>query len=419
MSARETYRVRTIFPGTAMLCFAALLYACSSDPRASPSRPFPGCEMHDLAPCDTKTVACQESRFQFAACLRGAVGGTPPPLTLMTEEDYVTYTNASSEGRDLHTNHYEIAMTWLGLAQPGSFNFVPLTKESIANWFGTYRWRQRDLLVIDHGTPAFDVGSNVALVAALIRALRDRDIQIGTWTTAVSVNDVDSNWGADAMWFGEGRFFSNRYQAALDGRDPSADEIARINAGIADDIAWIRAQPSTYLATNARFAANFGARATYLAWKRGGVDAVNALYADKLITHQLMASDTEELAAPTLKYHARPRAPDEWDQDPLVTAVGAWGLYLALGRSLQSELAWSLALGWSGEQLFVFKGVDPNQGETALVWQLETADETSASSLEAALMTAIPSAGVRRNGSFITLAMASNETPLDWAFVAD
>ena len=311
-------------------------------------------------------------------------------------------------------------MTWLGLAQPGSFHSVPATKESVAHRFGTYRWKQRDLLVIDHGKPADDVASNVALVEAMIRALRDRDIQIGTWTTVVAVNDVDSSWGADAMWFGEARFFSNRYQAALDGKDPASfDEFAQINAGIRDDIAWIRAQPSTYLATNARFAQNFGARATYLVWKRGGVEAVNILFSDKLITHQLMASETAELAAPALKYHARPRAPDAWDQDPTVTALGAWGLYLSLVRNLKSDAAWSLALDWSGEQLFIYKGAEPNEGDTALVWQLETADETSASSLEAALTAGIPSAHLRRSGSFITLAIASNQDPLDWAFVAD
>ncbi len=196
MSACGIFRVQPTFLAATVLCLAASTNACSSEPQALHSHPIPGCEMHDIAPCDTKTRACQQSRFEFAACLRGAVGGAPPPLTLITEEDYVAYVNGTSEGRDLPTNHFEIAMTWLGLAQHGSFNFVPVTKESIADWFGTYRWRQRDLLVIDHGRPADDVASNVALVKAMIRALRDRDIQVGTWTTVVSVNDVDSNWGS-------------------------------------------------------------------------------------------------------------------------------------------------------------------------------------------------------------------------------
>jgi hypothetical protein len=411
-------KVQPTFLAKTVLFLAALTNACSSDARATHSYPIPGCEMHDIAPCDAKTRTCQQSRFELAACLRGAVGGAPPPLTLMTEEDYMAFANGTSEGRETPTNHYEIAMTWLGLAEPGSFDFVPVTKDSVANWFGTYRWQQRDLLIVDHGKPADDVASNVALVEALIRALRDRDIQLGTWANAVSVHDVDSTWGADAMYFGEGHFFSNRYQAALDGKDPARfDEFAQISAGIRDDIAWIRAQPSTYLATNARFAPNFGARAMYLAWQRGGMDAVNTLYADKLITHQLMA--TEELAAPTLRYHGRPRAPDPWHQDPIVTALGAWGLYLSLVRALESDAAWSLALGWRGEQLFVYKGVEPNEGQTALVWQLETADQTSASSLETALTTGIPSARVQRTGSFVTLAIASNQDALDWAFVAD
>ena len=233
MSDREISRAQGTFLARTVLCLATLTNACSSDSQAAQAHPIAGCEMHDLAPCDAKTRACQQARFEFAACLRGAVGGAPPPLTLMTEDQYVAYSNSTLEGRDPPTNHYEIAMTWLGLAQPGSFNFHPITKESVANWFGTYRWRQRDLLVIDHGKPADDAASNVALVEALIRALRDRDIQVGTWTTVVSVNDVDSNWGADAMYFGEGQFFSNRYQAALDGQDPANfDEFGQISAGI-------------------------------------------------------------------------------------------------------------------------------------------------------------------------------------------
>jgi len=402
------------------LCLATVASACSSDARAPQAHPVAGCEMHDVVPCDARTVDCEKSRFELAACLRGALGGDPPAITLMTEEEYAANINATSQGTEAATNHYEVAMTWLGLAQPGSFDFVPVTKDSVADWFGTYRWRQRDLLVIDHGKPADDVASNVALVGAMIRALRDRDIQIGTWATVVSVYDVDSNWGADAMWFGEAQFFSNRYQAAVEGADAaSVDELAWINTGIRDDIAWIRMQPSSYLGTGARFAHHFGARASYLAWKRGGAEALNTLYSHKLITQQLMASETEELPAPALKYHARPRAPNNWDQDPTVTALGAWGLYLSLVRNLESDAAWALALGWSGEQLFVYKGIEPNDGDTALVWQLEMADEASASSVEAALIAGTPIGQVQRIGSFVTMAVASNQDPLAWAFVTD
>ncbi len=113
------------------------------------------------------------------------------------------------------------------------------------------------------------------------------------------------------------------------------------------------------------------------------------------------------------------QAPSEWDQDPIVTAVGAWGLFLSLSRNLEPEAAWSLALNWSGEQLFVYKGAEPNQDDTALIWQLEMADEASASTLEEALRSGDPSVQVGRTGSFVTLAKASNGDSLDWAFVAD
>lgn len=419
MSHTGVSPAQSIISSMAALGQLLLINACGVDSGAPQSRPIPGCEMHDVTPCDARTRACEMSRFELAACLRGAVGGEPPPITLMTEEQYIASFNGPNEGRAQTVNHYEVAMTWLGLAQLGSFSFVPITKQDVADLFGTYRWRNRDLLVIDHGKPADDAESNVALVAAMIRALRDRDIQIGTWATAVSVFDADSTWGADAMYFGEARFFANRYQAALEGRSlANFEEFAQINAGIREDVAWIRTQPSTYLATNARFAPNFGARAIYLTWRRGGMDAVNYLYADKLITHQLMADETEEAPLPKLKYHGRPRAPEGWLQEPLVTALGAWGLYLSLVRNMDSEAAWSLALHWSGEQLFVYTAIEPSQ-DTALVWQLEMTDEASAVALSAALSAGSPTGQVQRSGTFVTLAIASNEDRLEWAFVAD
>ena len=288
----------------------------------------------------------------------------------------------------------------------------------MARWFGSYRWRNKDLLIIDHGRPADDVVSNVELVGALIRALRDRDIDIRIWTTQVSVFDIDSNWGADAMYFGEARFFSNRYRAALDGVAPgSFDELALINQGIRDDVAWIPSQPSSMVATNDRFAYNFGARVAYLAWRTGGVDGVNALYDGKLLTHQLMASENEQGPPPELKYHTLPRASEEWEYSPTTTAIGAWGLFLSLSKHLDQDAAWALALKWSGEQLFVHKGVEPNEAETALIWQLEMADEDSAAALEDVLKMYPLTPQVRRTGSFVTLAISSNEAPLEWAFV--
>jgi hypothetical protein len=424
MSEGEVSRAQPSYRA-ALLCLALLSNACGAADARQESKskavPIAGCEMLDIAPCDTKTRDCQLSRLELAACLRETNVGTLPKVTIMTEQAYVDDVNAAFLGKGLSgTNHFEVAMTWLGLAEAGSFTFVPPTTESVANWFGSYRWRQKEVLVVDHGGPADDEASNVELVAALIQALRDRDTDIAMWTTVVSIFDVDSSWAGDAMYFGEGRFYSNRYQAALDGRSTSGfDEGARINDGIREDIDWIRTQPSPYVATNSRFAHNFGARVAYLAWQRDGAGGVNALWDSKLFTQQLMASESEQGPAPALKYHARPRAPSEWDQDPTVTALGAWGLFLSLSRVLEMDAAWSLALDWSGEQLFVFKGSEGSEDETALVWQLEMADEESASLLEAALSSSAEGAQVKRAGTFVTLALASNQGPLDWAFVVD
>ena len=427
MSERGSTKARRILQSTHsvyLVALVAMVGACSSEPLTVPTHttPVAGCEQLDVTPCDTFNHDCQVSRLELAACLRQTKPGTLPTVTYMTEQQYADSINATYAGvQPPVPNHFEIAMTWLGLAQPGSFDFVPMLEADVADWFGTYRWRQKELLLIDHGRPADDVASNVELLSALIRALRDRDIDIGSWTTKVGVFDLDSNWGSDAMYIGESRFFANRYQTALEGVDASRfDAMASFNQGIRDDIAWIRAQPSSYVGTNARFARNFGARAVYLAWIKNGVDGVNALYETKSITHQIMASETEAAPLPALTYHTLPRASEEWEYSPTTTAIGAWGLFLSLsavGQSLDQEAAWSLALKWSGERLFVHKGVDSNRRETALVWQLEMADEGAAYTLEEALKAYPMAPQVRRVGTFVTLAIASNQAPLDWAFV--
>ncbi|HYP90179.1 MAG TPA: hypothetical protein VEQ59_18540 [Polyangiaceae bacterium] len=418
MGEKAASKARSAHVPWALLCLAALSSACGTDEArgAAAPRTIPGCEMLDLSLCDTRQRECQTSRLAIAACLRETEPGALPQVSVMNEQEYVDYWNAQFEGKQSNkTNHFEVAMTWLGLAQPGSFGFVPLQAADVSDWFGTYRWRQEDLLLIDHGRPADDEASNVELVGALVRALRDRDIDISAWSTAVWIIDEDGRWGADAMYFGEARLYSNRYKAALEGLDPAAfDEMASIGDGIREDVAWIRAQPSSYVASNDRFPDNFGARFAYLAWQRGGAAGIDGLYDTYLLTHQLMASETEEGPPPSLKHHDLPVAPAAWESGN-VTAIGAWGLFLTLNRSLSSDAAWALSLDWRGDQVYVFKGVEPTD-ETALVWQLEMADEAAATALEAELGSADPEARIQRDGSFVTLAKTTNDDSLEWAF---
>jgi len=108
-----------------LLSLAGLLGGCGDNDElpAKPARPIPGCEGYELTPCDTKGFACQVARLQLASCLREIPmtrPPTPPPVTIMTEQEYVDYRNALFSGDGApSTNHFEVAMTWLGLAQEG------------------------------------------------------------------------------------------------------------------------------------------------------------------------------------------------------------------------------------------------------------------------------------------------------------
>lgn len=422
MTARERSRAQSAAGLALSFGLGLSTLACGDNDElpVRPPRPIAGCETLDVTPCDTADIACQNSRLQIAACLRKTGAGVMPPVTTMTEQGYVDYTNAIWENSATSaTNHFEVAMTWIGLARPGSFGFTPLTTDDVSDWLGTYRWRDNDLLLIDHGRRSDDLESNVALVGALVRFMRDRTLDLGAWSTFVSIVDVDSRWGGDALYFGEARFYANRYRAAVEGIDPERyDELTPINREIREDVEWIRTQPSTFLATNDRFPHNFGARAFYLAWQRGGSDAVEALFGSKILTQQLMVSEAEEHEAPAQRFHGKPLAPSSWFEEPNVTAIGAWGLYLSLSQYIAPEAAWKIAIEWHGDQIYVFKAVEPND-ETALVWQIEMADDDSAAALETALSKGVSGAEVRRDGTFVTLAKTTDASDLGWAFVEE
>jgi hypothetical protein len=425
MTEEGTTKAGSVHWRAALFSFAVCLPGCgdNDDLPPKPARPIAGCEQYELTPCDTKAYPCQVARLQLASCLKQipmSRPAPPPPARVMTEQEYVDYRNALFDGiTEPPTNHFEVAMTWLGLAEPGSFRYRPLTRDDVKDWFGTYRWREDDLLLIDHGKPANDIAANVALVETLIRALRDRNLDIGAWSSYVSITDIDSRWGGDASYFGEARFYADRYQAALEGVDLAEfNQLAPINQGIHDDVEWIRRQASTFMATNERFPDHFGARAAYLAWQRDGDAGVNAIFDSRLLTQQLMASETEQLAAPAVKLHEKPKAPEAWVTDPNLTAIGAWGLYLALNKRLPADEAWQLALAWRGDQVYVFQSVEPND-ETALIWQVDLTTREAAAKLEQVLTSGVSGSDVRRRGTFVTLAKATDDSSLDWGFVAD
>ncbi len=186
---------------------------------------------------------------------------------------------------------------------------------------------------------------------------------------------------------GKPDFIRTATKAAVDGVDPAAvDEFAQINDRVHEDIDWIRTQPSPYVATNSRFPSQLWC-ARYLSRLAKGrrrrreypVEFQTAhAAADGKRNRGRLGADSEVSCQAALSRTSG-------DQGAIVTAVGAWGLFLSLSRNLEPDVAWSLALGWSGEQLFVYAGASPNEDETALIWQLETADEAAGSALEEAL----------------------------------
>src|SRR5688572_23427436 len=76
------------------LLLAALAAGCGDEGGGPPApgvklHPVPGCETIDPAPCDVFDAACQTRLLALAACMRGSAPGALPPVSRMTEAEFV------------------------------------------------------------------------------------------------------------------------------------------------------------------------------------------------------------------------------------------------------------------------------------------------------------------------------------------
>lgn len=174
---------------------------------------------------------------------------------------------------------------------------------------------------------------------------------------------------------------------------------------------------SPLIASRSAFPYSYGQRFVDFAWQAGGRSAfLDLLAAPPASTHVLMGSSDTPSEPPPQVELSPPVAPGGWSA-PGNDVLGAWGLFLALTRAASAEAARPTALAWRGDRFSVYAGPRPFS-ETALVWQIELADEASASSVAANLGLLVGSAGVQRQETRVVVAAATSAVSLDWAFVS-
>jgi hypothetical protein len=380
--------------------------------------PLPGCEGFSYQPCDIHAVACLEELFAIAACARGTAPGPLPKISFLSEEQArLDLLARLARSPPPQPNHFEIALTELGLTQPQAFEPEIAASRLAQRWAAFYRRDLGDVVVIEHsavqgGAPApLDPRSLAALVYhELIHALQDRERSLDDFSEHFQT-DTDGNLRGLSVIEGEAQLHEEWLRAALSGLDvASIDWQSELRERREAAERSLFAESDLYSASLLRVPYAHGAQYVQSVWAEGGTEAVRALLqAPPDSMRQILASVWGGQAQPSageLPEPAEPSFPDA--QLQAWSRLGAWGLYLMLGPRLERrEQARELALHWRNDRLEAFSY---GENETAARWSIQLADMDAASSL-AAVLSGTPGFTLRQIGAEVRLLSGSDAAP--------
>jgi hypothetical protein len=399
----------------------ALVGCGGGDATGPASRPVPGCEAFDHAPCDVRVTSCQTRLFALAGCLRGEVPSAPPPITVLSEADFaaVLTLEAAMETPSPHLATWDWALSSLKLIEPGGLSTQTTLSESVKFIWGRYRsGASKDIQIIDHGADFDARSASPVLIHEMIHALQDREVDLAQ-LHATFETTPDSRLAVRSITEGEARLHETRYRASALGLDPAqVDWTRRFENAVDRDEQQLPKEPSPLTATSRAFPYEWGAHYVYNRWVAGGMSGVHGLFvAPPLTTRVLMASADVDV---DVDPEPAPERPDQPTPPPGWTVVGGdvlggWALFLVLTKStpdVATAAIEELALAWRSDGIGIFEGP---AGATAVVWRIDLGDPGVATQV-AALLAGLSNVTVSLVGTSITLAIASDAGPLDWAF---
>jgi hypothetical protein len=381
--------------------------------------PVPGCEAIDPAPCDVFDTGCQTRLLALAACMRGSSPGALPPVSRMTEAEFTQYLTArlAAEEPDPDLDHFELGLGMLGLVAPGAFTPSSMAAAQAARVRGFYRHDSDDIVIIDHGTVADDIQTNGVMLHEFVHALQDRDHDLTVWFDEHE-DSYDSALAARSVVEGEARFHQERFGVSLLGLDPNAVDLSvHFNRLATLSTAWIRAQPSPYLASFSSFPYEFGGQTINSRFAARGTAIVAELFASPFAnTHTLLVyhDDAIGIAGPTL---VAPVPPPEWVLTQQTT-LGAWLTYVFLAIDDLDGLPMTHALRWRADRVWIYGSAIPGSRSTVVVWTIAFAEAETAATVAAYLELRLRSDHIKVSGSDVTIVETNTTLPVDWALAA-
>jgi hypothetical protein len=286
--------------------------------------------------------------------------------------------------------------------------------EGEASWVaGIYRSDLDDIVLIDRGLPADDIGVVSVFLHELVHALQDRSQDLPTWFDG-RTDTYDGSLAALSVVEGEARMHQARFGLSLLGLDPNAVDLAKhFEGGVRLADQNVLSEPSPYLASYASFPYAFGARRLWPRFMQRGPQAIADLFAAPPRDTRAFLDPAGDADVPVWPAPAAPTPPPEWVLTH-ETTLGAWGTYLVLAKDPTTADADALARSWRGDRFWVYRGTGA-AATTALVWRIAFADEVTAHLF---WQRSLPRFVHQRQGAEVVVVESDAALPLDWAFEA-
>lgn len=383
------------------VCTALLVCACSNadgelggiergtgSSYADGRLPVPGCERFDYGACDIREAACVDNLAAIAHCLRGSDTALPMPEVLYVSQAEAELALASlfPPERPAEINHFEVALTQLGLTRPGALSPMARAARYAREWAAFYSHAQQAIVVIEHATPLDALSENVVLIHEMIHALQDAEHDLEAFSERHRLG-VDAELQGSCLVEGEARLHERRYFAARAGLNAAEVDFQRSFDNLRDaSERWLFEQEDLYSASQLSVPYAHGAAYVFDVWSEGGSSGVRALFdAHPSGMRDILASSwggeravaLEQFQAPTEPPSGLGVEPSLGETTPEAwMSMGAWGIYLLVQPKLDDlELARGLALSWRGDLLEVFSLAG---GETVARWQVRLDNATDA-----------------------------------------
>jgi hypothetical protein len=349
--------------------FATLTFGCgSADEKPELAygerQPVLGCEHIQSARCDIRVPACQQTLFALASCLRQDSGGTLPTVRIITEAELRSELEAAVAELEVpNPNHFEIALSMLGMAEAGSFSKQTLVNQSLSWVAAQYSSKSKRVSIIDRQNGTDTDAANSILVHEFIHALQD---QAGHLEYSDDIESFDRRLARTSVVEGEAELYQTLMDAAAVGVPVETLDLKKAFWNVAtlgED--KLLEQTSAYTAARSLLPYGWGAHFAYLAFAEGGATQVKTLFKPAVTCMQRVFASEDTLAREPERTPVVLPSVDATLNVFAEEQLGSTGI-LMLSRKLPNAGRRAWAQAWRGDLLRVYA----SGSSTGFLWRI-------------------------------------------------